>query len=345
MIKEVHLPNYHRVFDSITGKTIRWGITPEDDPEYSPLGPEIADIEISVNGCPTIGNSARSCRFCYKSNTNATPTNMSLATYRRVLDDIGGNLDQVALGLTGIQTNPDLIAILQETRDRGIVPNFTLSGADLTDEIAEKVVSYVGAIAVSIYEEDKELGYRTIRKFQSLGLEQVNMHLMVSKETLPFVREVVEDISNGVINPNAVVFLAVKPKGRAKNKFNPLSQDEFDDLMEYCMDKGIRFGMDSCSSIKFYRYLHSTTRFTEEHKKQILQLVEPCESGLFSIYVNVEGKVFPCSFCEGEGEWKEGMDTKDVWFNSRFVGWRNYLVNNTEDGCRLCPMFPNINRR
>jgi hypothetical protein len=340
MIKVVDTPNYHREFNTETGFTARWGVNKSDDPNYSPLGPEIADIEISVNGCPNASSTNGGCGYCYKGNTDKKPFNMSLEKYKEVLDNIGSNLDQVALGLTGIHTNPNLIPILKETRTRGIVPNFTISGIDLDESIAEEVVKYVGAIAVSVYSSDKNVGYNAIRMLQGLGLRQANMHLLASMETLDFIYEVLGDIKNGIVSPNAVVFLAVKPKGRAKGNFRSLSQESFNVLMEYCFDNKIRFGMDSCSSIKFYRYLDTIDKDFADKMKLC---VEPCESGLFSIYVNVHGKVFPCSFCEGVEEWKKGLDTKDVWFNAKIIGWRNFLVNNVENGCRKCPMFEGIN--
>ena len=336
--KVVSTPNYHRTFNPETGFTARWGVTHDDDPSYSPLGPEIADIEISVNGCPNASKGG--CNFCYKGNSDKKPFNMSIEKYKEVLDNIGSNLDQVALGLTGIYTNPNLIPILQETRARGIIPNFTISGIDLDETIAREVVKYVGAIAVSIYSSDKNVGYNAIRMLQDLGLRQANMHLLASMETLDFIYEVLEDIRNDIVSPNAVVFLAVKPKGRAKGHFTPMSQSSFNTLMQYCLDNKIRFGMDSCSSIKFYRFLEG---MSNDFSDKMKECVEPCESGLFSIYVNVHGKVFPCSFCEGVEEWKKGVDTKDMWFNSKIIGWRNYLVSNVENGCRKCPMFEGIN--
>ena len=342
MIKHIDTPSYHRVFDPTTGFTARWGINEVDDPDYSPLGPEIADIEISVNGCPNVSNvdSNKNCPYCYKGNSNKKPFNMSLDMYKKVLDNIGSNLDQVALGLTGIHTNPYLIPILQETRARGIIPNFTISGIDLDADIAKEVVKYVGAIAVSVYPSDKTIGYKAIDMLQELGLYQANMHLLASMETMDFIWEVLDDTKRGVVSPNAVVFLAVKPKGRAKGNFTPLTQYTFNSLMQYCLDEHLRFGMDSCSSIKFYRFLETMNNDMSDKMKEC---VEPCESGLFSIYVNAHGKVFPCSFCEGVEEWKKGIDTKDVWFNAKIVGWRNYLVSNVENGCRKCPMFEGIN--
>jgi len=51
--------DYNYNFDKETGFFARWGKTKEDDPDYSPFGPEILDLEISSGG-DCLGN----CPFC-----------------------------------------------------------------------------------------------------------------------------------------------------------------------------------------------------------------------------------------------------------------------------------------
>jgi len=50
--------NYRYVFNKKTGYFMRWGKTFDDDPQYSPFGPELLDVEISTGSCD--GN----CRWC-----------------------------------------------------------------------------------------------------------------------------------------------------------------------------------------------------------------------------------------------------------------------------------------
>lgn len=61
--KSLRSKDYNFDFDKTNGNFMRWGKTKasEDDPKFSPFGPEILDIEISVNGCPN------NCRFCMPS--------------------------------------------------------------------------------------------------------------------------------------------------------------------------------------------------------------------------------------------------------------------------------------
>jgi hypothetical protein len=70
--------------------------------------------------------------------------------------------------------------------------------------------------------------------------------------------------------------------------------------------------------------------------------VDPCESSCFSTYINCEGIFFPCSFLEGEGEWKEGLNVltcesfnKDIWMHPKTIAWRNKLLSVN----RRCPYY------
>ena len=60
MVKLMVSPDYNWSFNPDDGTFIRWGKTLTDDPEFSPYGPEILDIEVSTI-C------TRGCKFCYKS--------------------------------------------------------------------------------------------------------------------------------------------------------------------------------------------------------------------------------------------------------------------------------------
>jgi len=177
--------DYNFDFDKTNGNFMRWGKTTasKDDPQFSPFGPEILDIEISVNGCPngtavtsTIGPNGEiiprenksECKFCYKNNTQAKPTNMTLDTFKTILNKMPRTLTQIAFGITGVQTNPDFLDMMWHARTNGIIPNFTLSGKDLTDEMAEKCAKVIGAVAVSaMYGEKKIVKIRKLLLLRS----------------------------------------------------------------------------------------------------------------------------------------------------------------------------------
>ena len=103
---------YHLYFSKIDGVTWRYGKDPtSEEPKFCDLGPEILDLEISVNGCPTVGG--KSCRFCYKNNTNAPATNMTFDVFKKIVDSMPKCLYSIAFGITGVQTNPEFLEMLE----------------------------------------------------------------------------------------------------------------------------------------------------------------------------------------------------------------------------------------
>jgi len=174
MIRTVTNPGYNYVFDYRTGYFARWGNTYAEDPQYSPVGPEILDIELSTicsNGCS----------FCYKDN-NFHGKNMSLNTFKILFSKFPKNLTQIAFGIGDIDANPDLWKIMEHCREHKIVPNITINGAKMTSELYDNLVKYCGAVAASAYGLDT--CYDAVQELTKRGLRQVNIHCLLSEETL-----------------------------------------------------------------------------------------------------------------------------------------------------------------
>lgn len=167
----------------------------------------------------------------------------------------------------------------------------------------------------------------------------VNIHFMICEETYEKAFEVMNDklTDPRLEKLNAIVLLSLKPKGRAiRSAYTRLSQEKFKALVDFAFEHKIGVGFDSCGCGKFVEAIHG-----RENEKELTQLAEPCESGLFSSYFNTEGKFFPCSFAEGNEElgWVDGVDVinsnEPLWKNPRVVKWRKQLL-----AChRSCPMY------
>ncbi len=333
--------NYNFVFDYETGFFARWGATKEDNPLYSPGGPEIADIEISTICSGPFG---KRCDFCYKNDTAHIKKNMSLDTFDKVIKRVNQNnfLCQVALGIGDVDANPDLIPIFRYCRENRIVPNITVNGARL-DEVfegktyAEHIAHYCGAVSVSNYDDD--LCFNAVKKLTDLGMKQVNIHQIMSDETI---EQCIELLDKAKHDPrldklNAIVFLSYKAKTKCSNMTVLKNEEKYNELIRKAFEKNISIGFDSCGATRFIKAIENRHDFEE-----IKQFVEPCESGLFSIYINTDGHFFPCSFTEGVGDWGKGIDVancddfmKDVWFSDRVIEWRKMLISCN----RSCPMF------
>ncbi len=254
-------------------------------------------------------------------------------------------LGQVALGLTGVKANPDLIKIMRYTRSKGIFPNFTLTGADLDYDMAVDLADLCGALAVSCSPTNIDLCFDTVKLFTDLGVQQTNIHVVVSQETVPLVWQLLSArmVDHRLKNMGAIVGLMVKPKGRAKGRYTPPTADQYRDIVREALHAKIPIGLDSCSANRFVRSLDEIP-MEPEHKKALIQCSDPCESMCFSIYVDVEARVWPCSFCENEEQYKPidllAADdfVKDVWHSPLANNFRKKLLSQNRD----CPAFPEI---
>ena len=354
-----HPMNYN--FNYVTGDMAMWGETTvglcppgdfsisdlqreqasgrwkSEEAEFSPYGPEILDMEVTTI-CK--GPGGVPCPFCYKGNSTKG-TNMSFETFKLVFDKINASktLTQIAFGADAqAESNPDLwkmMAYARNNPDNKVIPNITV--ADISDAVADKLACYCGAVAVSRY-KDKNFCYNSVEKLTKRGMSQCNMHIMVSAETLPWVYETIKDIKADprLRGLNAIVFLSLKQKGRGVG-YHSITKQEFSDLIKHCMAEGIRFGFDSCSGPKFLNAIKGLP-----NERELAEMCLPCESSLLSSYINEEGVYYPCSFCEKQDEWAEGIDLKtcndfltDVWHHEKTNAFRKKLCAN----CRNCPMY------
>jgi len=182
-------------------------------------------------------------------------------------------------------------------------------------------------------------------------MTQVNIHAFTSEESFDFLKEIMNDMVNDsrLSKMNAIVFLGIKPKGRAKGRFSPLSMNKFGELIDFCLKNNLKFGFDSCSAPRYEKWVKENANFNNEIKEKYLSMSMSCESFLSSAYINCEGFSFPCSFCEGEPGWEEGVNVLDknsfldVWYDERMVKWRNNLLSCEKNNCRKCMMFEEIN--
>ena len=114
------------------------------------------------------------------------------------------------------------------------------------------------------------------------------------------------------------------------------SLSKFKKLVDYALDNNQRIGFDSCGCNAFLKAISGRKNY-----KQLEQMSEPCESGLFSYYIDVNGIGYPCSFCAGETRFKGINILKarnflhDVWNHKETQAFREDNLHN----CRNCIAF------
>jgi hypothetical protein len=349
-VKKFRSDDYNYNFRIDDGFFQRWGKTQEDDPTWSPFGPEIADIEISASGkngggCPIL------CPMCYKGNNNkpGIPDNMSLNTFKEILNKFPKINDhlficQIAFGITSIGSHPEIFEIFQHCRDNNIVPNVTINGSDpLIDEQINKLVKLCGAMAISVVSPREENAYNLIQRIINAGGKQINIHYVIHDKSITNAYSVCNSIKTDprLKDLNAIVFLGLKPKNRGQT-FDVLSTNKYVELVEYCLENKIPFGFDSCSSPKTELAVTNSTRLTEDIKENILNCCERCESRLFSWYCNMEGVSYPCSFGEDKEHPTDILKIDNFleqeWNSKESIEWRKRLFGLN----RECPIYPEI---
>ena len=335
-IKKFRSDSYNYNFDVRTGYFERWGKTKEDDPIYSPFGPEIWDAEVSEQ-CNGVNN--KPCSFCYKSNVGSRGRNMTFDEFVTVFDKLPKYdgipfLTQIAFGIGNIDANPDLWKMMEYCIANTVIPNITINGDRLTDNIVNKLSTLCGAISVSCY-EDHDVCYNAVKRLKDVGCKQVNIHQMISEETFKKTVNLLNDASNDsrLKNLNAVVMLSLKQKGRGES-FTPLSSQHFKMLITVATARNVPFGFDSCGANKVIEVAKEIGKYDEWN-----EMIEPCESTAFSFYTNVEGKFFPCSFAEDVTTGIDMIEVKDfntdVWENKLTCVERKRIIDNG----RNCPYF------
>lgn len=353
--------SFHMMFRKSDGFTAKWGMRMEDDPTHCPWGNEIADIEITTacSGIRDKDGNRVPCSFCYKSN-QPNGLYMPFETFKKIFDKMNQpkTMTQIAFGVDAeCKTNPDVWRIMDYSLENGVTPNVTV--ADIDQHTAENIVKRCGACAVSCYERNKNCCYDSIEMLVDEAKEQgrdsfkVNMHLLVSHETEKFVFEVLNDRLHDerLKGMGAIVLLSLKQKGRGK-AFMKMDDEVYQKVIFFLQDNHISYGSDSCGANRLMASLKEYYKGKENGEalyKRVLGCVEPCESTLYSFYVNSNGEGFPCSFMEGEDGWKEGIDLKDdkyknfttqVWNHPRVLEWRQNAIRCINcNGCNQCPHY------
>jgi len=304
---------YHFRADAQTGLTMRWGKTLHDDPIWAPV-PELADISIS-NHC------SKECSYCYRKSAKNDEF-MTLGQYERVLDAMNhpkyGNVFQVALGGGEPLEHPQFVQIIEETLKREIVPNFTTNGIFLTEDVCKAIQGNVGAVALSITSatELEREKVAMLRKYEI----RTNVHYVLSAKNIGEAIEIVSGKHNEVFEGvNAIVFLTYKPAGRGAKDGVLQAGREMEQFVQKVNDynnKGLKMGFDACFVPNL---LHKGFKHEE--------LVDVCEAGFFSVYVDHKMNVSPCSFSgEKDAYSLEEYDFYDIWAN-KFLNYRGRMQN------------------
>jgi len=284
--------DYEVFFNSKTGLEVSRGIPGKPDPFVTEL-PLLLDIGI-------MGSCKNKCSFCYQG--DGDEPNMTLDNFKSIIDQTKYHVNQVALGGRGDPNKHEHFEeILTYARKNNVVPSYTTSGIDLTDEEIE-ISKICGAVAVSDY--GTPITYGAIQRFLDAGIK-TNIHLIFSSSSFQKCIQILYG-SNPWISMNqlrapmfeleklnGVVFLLFKPQGRGADcpDLSP-SDYQLEVMAERVMDSKASFkiGIDSCLANHLYKFgnvsaLHDL-------------VIDSCEAGRMSAYITPAMEMMPCSYAD-----------------------------------------------
>ena len=365
-------PEYHfrEFFDKETGLWIT-GDCEDGTTPFRRSFPSLLDIGI-MGHCPNgkAGICAKAGIQCYQNAPNSTRDNMKLEDFKTIIDQCKGKTFQVALGGAGDPNlHENFKEIVEYCKDNGIVPNYTTSGFNLTNEQVE-ISKQCGAVAVSQYSrleigqmpsyqvlEDgsriptemmqvfSETNPQTniaIQKFLDAGIT-TNIHYVLGKNTI---KEAIIRLKNNLFPEgiNAIVFLLHKPVGLGQES-NMLHYDdpEVKEFFELIDNEKFPFkiGFDACSVpgiINFTKNIDSRS-------------TETCEGSRTSAYIDAQMNMMPCSFGNQDKSYYVSLydhTIKEAWESEVFNNFRNHLFKacpNCENRVNCyggCPIISNI---
>lgn len=303
---------YEVYYNTETGFELVRGINNHKDPYVLDL-PLLLDIGI-------MGHCKNKCNICYQG--NKVEDHMKLEEFKMILDQTKHHLNQVALGGRGDPNHhPHFREIVEYCIRCGIIPNYTTSGIDLTDEQIE-ISKMCGAVAISDY--DQVCAYDSIKRLQQADIKTY-IHIVFTAASFdkcikilyghnPWKQEV------NVDKIFAVVFLLFKPVGRGRYtpqlQPSPYQTLTFTELVlrnEALMD----IAVDSC--------LVNKIKLTEEMKP----FLNTCDTSKYTAYISPSLMMTPCSFVDSSlgDKIKTKRSIQYIWKNSKlFKEFRKKLI-------------------
>lgn len=321
---------FNYAFDTKTGAYFRSGILDKNgiDTGVNPfMGsfPHLLDIGIMghcIHG--KTGLCKKAGIDCYQSGLLKSQPNMTLANFKKIVEECKGRTNQFALGGRG---DPDqhenFEEILKICAENNIVPNFTTSGYGMTEKIAKLCKKYCGAVAVSWYRNEYTL--KAIDLLIKNGVI-TNIHYVLNNKTID---EAIDRLENKTFPQHiySLIFLLHKPVGQG-------SVDDVLDIKDKRVIKlfnlidnsknSFQIGIDSCSIPGVINLC----------KNVMKDAVDTCDGARFSGYISPDMIMTPCSFDQKKehGVSLNNMTIEEAWNSEQFNQFRQKLKN----ACHKC---------
>ena len=317
--------DYEMYFNTANGFELIRGINGKPDP-FALEMPALLDVGI-------MGHCKNNCKICYQGDEEEE--HMTLKDFKFIVDQCHSHTNQIALGGRGDPNHhPYFKEIIEYCRSKQVVPNYTTSGIDLTDEQIE-ISRMCGAVAVSDY--SKKFTYDAIKRFQNAEIK-TNIHFVFTSESASKAFDFLKghnpwkaDVDLDRLN--AVVFLLFKPAGKGKDHFELRPTEEqiqtFSHLAFNREEISPKVGMDSCLAN------HMNV------PKGMEFFINTCEASRQSAYISPSMNMMPCSFIDQV--FKVPLKRYNYGRNTLYAIWKLHYTfikvrNKLHDSPKKCPL-------
>ncbi len=281
------------------------------------------------------------CTHCYQESAPSEgATDLPLGGWIERLDALArAKVFHVAIGGGEALTRPDLVAIAEAARARGITPNLTTNGALVTQPFAERAARLFGQINVSIdvmpplriFGEDKATsGMKAAALLVAAGA-RVGANIVVARANFDALEPVVAWArSAGLVE---VELLRLKPTGRARERYleERLTEEQRRRLFPLALELAAKHGLPvklDCSAAPFVACHDPDPERLERFE------VAGCIGGLSLMGVDERGRISACSFYPHADE--DLLQLERGWESSRaYAPFRDYVTRAAEP-CRSC---------
>ncbi|MCK4753575.1 MAG: radical SAM protein [Planctomycetes bacterium] len=285
----------------------------ELDLEESPLW-NTEDESVGILSAPTevhfaiTNKCSAKCPHCYMQAGQKDEHELDTKSFKRALDVLAEiNVFHIALGGGEALERHDLFEISEYARQKGLVPNLTISGAKVTPEIAKKMKVF-GQVNISLDGVGEKYGvFRGINMFETADKAMdmlveagvpTGINCVIGRENFDGIDELFEYAKKK--NLNEIEFLRFKPSGRAAQLYDKkkTTYEQNIALTPMLADLSKKHDITAkidCSFIPMLCY-HKPPR-------RILEAIATygCEAGNVLLGIRSDGSVSGCSFLNTSG--------------------------------------------
>jgi len=308
--------------------------------EHSPLweGPEASLLSAPLEVHFSVTNAcSERCGHCYMDSGEKDSGEMPAEEFRRAVDLLAGmGVFHMALGGGEALERPDFFELASYVRERGMVPNLTTNGRQITKETAAQCrifgqvnVSIDDAFALRKIEGPLAERVRRVDLLLEAGIK-VGVNCVVSRGNFDHLAALFDFAAKRGLTD--VEFLRLKPTGRARSDYfdrrlTPAQNREFyPAIRDLSRAYNVSAKID-CSFVPMFCWHRPDKTLMEQFS------VYGCEAGNVLLGVRSDGSFAGCSFLSGE---ESILELHRLWNGSEHLLQLRTWINRAPEPCRSC---------